>query len=261
MTALALEHVGVTLAGREILRDVSLIVRPGAFTALVGPNGSGKTTLLRTIYRAVVRTSGRVTIDGRSIDELSQRELGRHLAVLRQETSLAFEFTVEELVMMGRSPYKRALALDRPEDRRIVERAMEMADVANVRRRSFTTLSGGEKQRVLLARALAQEPKLLLLDEPTNHLDIRHQLEVLTCVKRLGITVLAAIHDLNLAHTFATDAALLAGGRLAAAGPPEDVLSPERLRQAFGVDVEPLKTSRGSTVLAFALDGDRTRGL
>jgi iron complex transport system ATP-binding protein len=243
-----IEDLAVDLGGRPILRGVSLEAKEGGLLAVVGPNGSGKTTLLRTIYRAVRPLSGRVLLDGRDVADLDQRAIGRAVGVLRQEASPPFDFGVEELVMMGRSPYKSLLDADTAEDHAIVRRSLELTDTLPLARRSFLTLSGGERQRVLLARALAQKPRILLLDEPTNHLDVRHQLDVLDCVKRLGITVIAALHDLNLALSFAAEAVVLCEGRVDASGSPETVLDPERIRRVFGVEVR-----RADGVLAFSL--------
>jgi iron complex transport system ATP-binding protein len=248
-------ELAVDLGGKRILDGVSLKVEEGGFCAVVGPNGSGKTTLIRSLYRAIDRAGGDIRIDGSPIDALDRRSLARTIAVLRQEPDLAFDFLVEELVIMGRSPYKGLFDPDLDEDRAIVEGALEMTDVASLKGRNFSTLSGGERQRVLLARALAQRPRILLLDEPTNHLDIRHQLDVLRRVRELGLTVLAALHDLVLADRFAMNVVVLDRGRKVADGPPEQVLTPERIRETFGVSALRVP-HEGGAVLAF-LEADR----
>ena len=250
---LEVRGLSVELGGAKILEDVSFALPRGGFTAVLGPNGSGKTTLLRALYRAVAPTRGESPLAGRPRAALERRALARQVAVLRQEPELAFDFLVEELVLMGRAPHQRLLTSDRPEDRQIAARCLALTDAAHLARRSFGTLSGGEKQRVLLARALAQEPQLLLLDEPTNHLDVRHQLEVLTLAARLGITVIAALHDLNQTFAFADRALLLHRGRLLAFGAPAEVLAPERIAAVFGVEVDRLERSAGAPVLAFSL--------
>jgi iron complex transport system ATP-binding protein len=252
---IAVRDLSVELGGARILDGVRLSVEEGAFFAIVGPNGSGKTTLIRSLYRAVERSSGSIEICGSSIDALDRRALGRTIAVLRQEPDLAFDFLVEELVMMGRSPYKGLFDPDLREDREIVERALELTDVAGLKKRNFATLSGGERQRVLLARALAQRPRILLLDEPTNHLDVRHQLDVLRRVRELGLTVIAALHDLNLADRFATRVLMLDRGRAVADGPPEEVLAADRIREIFGVSALRVAHEHGR-VLAF-IEADR----
>lgn len=243
------EDLVVALGDRDVLNGVSLSVPAGSFVAVVGPNGSGKTTLIRALFRAVPARSGRVRIDGRDLVAFERRDLARTVAVLRQETALEFEFTVRELVMMGRSPYKRILDSDGPEDRAIVDAALDETETLELADRSFLTLSGGEKQRVLLARALAQRPKVLLLDEPTNHLDVRHRLQILGLVKSLGVTVLAALHDLSLADRFADGVVMLDRGRVHAAGAPADTITDANVRAVFGVVAR-----RAGGVLAFDLE-------
>lgn len=245
------ERISVELGGQEVLKDVSLRVERAEFMALVGPNGSGKTTLLRTLYRAITPKSGQISIEGQPLETLGQREVGQRIAVLRQESTLAFDFLVEELVLMGRSPYKTLLSPDRAEDRAIAAESLDLTGTADLAKRSFGTLSGGERQRVLLARALAQQPRVMLLDEPTNHLDIRHQLEVLECVKSRGITVLAALHDLNLALAFASSAVLLVDGKVQASGTPGEVLTDAQIARAFGVRVERFRDAGGRDLLSF----------
>jgi iron complex transport system ATP-binding protein len=247
---LSIQGLVVELGGRPVLNGASLELERGSFGALLGPNGSGKTTLERSIYRAVKPSAGRIAIDGRAVESIGTRELARTVAVLRQEVELEFDFSVLEIVRMGRSPYKGLLEPDRSEDHAIVERCLSLTDAAALKDRIFTTLSGGEKQRVLLARALAQEPKLLLLDEPTSHLDLRHQLELLGRVRKLGITVLAALHDLNLALEFADRAFLLERGRIAASGSVAEVLSPENIARVFEVNSR-LCDASGRAHLAF----------
>lgn len=254
-TVIAVEGLTVELGGREVLKDMSFTVERGSFLAVVGPNGSGKTTLLRALYRAVSPQRGRIELLGRPLDAFPRAELGRTIGVLRQEGVPAFDFLVEELVMMGRSPYKGLLDPDTAEDRRIVDETLASCDVAALRGRSFATLSGGEKQRVLLARSLAQRPTVLLLDEPTNHLDVRHQLEVLARVRGLNLTVVAALHDLNLPFAFATEALLIDEGRLIARGEPDQVLSPDRIKTVFDVEAERLTASGDRAVLAFRTPG------
>lgn len=250
---LEIEGLAVDLRGRRVLEGVSLVAPRGEFLVIAGPNGSGKTTLIRAIDRAVPRAAGTIRVDGEPIDALDQRALARKVAVLRQEGGGGFGLRVEELVLMGRSPYKRWFSPDDAEDRRIAREALAMTDCAGLGERPFATLSGGEKQRVLLARALAQAPSLLLLDEPANHLDVRHQLEILARVKTLGVTVVAALHDLNLAATFASSVLLLREGRIFAQGAAQDVFAPEHVRAVFGVEAEHLRTRDGRTVLAFSM--------
>ncbi len=227
--------VAVTLEGCPIVTDAALVVEAGEFVGLVGPNGCGKSTLLRSIYRALRPAAGLISLDGDDLWRLPAKEAARRVAVVTQEGPSDLDFTVEEVVALGRTPHKRPLDRDTGTDREICADALERVDLTDARQRSYATLSGGEKQRVQIARALAQRSHLHLLDEPTNHLDIRYQLEILRLVRGLGQATLAAIHDLNLAAQYCDRIYVMAAGRLVASGPPEEVLTPERIAECFGV--------------------------
>ncbi len=231
--------VAVAIAGKRIVHDVSLEVAAGSIVGLIGPNGSGKSTLLRAVYRMLRPAAGYVRLGSDDVWQLSARASAQRTGVVVQETPSDFAFTVAEVVQMGRTPHKGMLAGDTPDDAQIIASALERVQMRSFSERQFSTLSGGEKQRVLVARALAQQPKFLVLDEPTNHLDIHYQLEILELVKSLGITTLITLHDLNLAAAYCHALYLLNQGRIVAAGPPEDVLTPERLRAVFLVDAIP----------------------
>lgn len=249
---LTVDQVAVELSGRRIVDEVSLSAEPGELVGLIGPNGSGKSTLLRSVYRMLRPTAGYVRLGDDDVWQLSARESARRTGVVVQETPSDFEFTVTEVVQMGRTPHKGMLAQDTREDGQIVVAALQRVNMLAFAERQFSTLSGGEKQRVLMARALAQQPKFLVLDEPTNHLDIHYQLEILELVKGLGITTLVTLHDLNLAAAYCGRLYLLQAGRIVAAGPPEAVLTPERLRTVFLVDaVLGRHPATGSLQLAF----------
>ncbi|MFC3893695.1 ABC transporter ATP-binding protein [Lentzea rhizosphaerae] len=213
---------------RGIVEDITLHA-DNEVVGIVGPNGSGKSTTLRCVYRALKPDAGAVLIDGQNVHK--RHDLARDLAALTQESQVEFDFTVSEVVEMGRLPHDR----DPVRDRRVVADALATVDVAHLAERSFLSLSGGERQRVLIARAIAQEPKVLVLDEPTNHLDIRHQLEVLSLARGLGVTVLTVLHDLNLAASFCDRLHVLDEGRLVAGGTPEEVLVPELIAKVFHV--------------------------
>ncbi|MEV5506226.1 ABC transporter ATP-binding protein [Streptomyces orinoci] len=230
-----IEDLAVEAAGTRLLTDIQLRVGSGQFVGLVGPNGSGKSTLLRCVYRALRPAAGRVLLDGTDAHRLDPRESARRLAALPQESGGEFDFTVAEVVAMGRLPHQRATARTTEADREACATALARVGATHLAGRGFRTLSGGEKQRVLIARALAQRPKVLVLDEPTNHLDIAHQLEVLSLVRESGLTVLAALHDLNLASAHCDVLHVIAGGRVAASGPPAAVLTPGLLAEVFGV--------------------------
>ncbi|GAA2734087.1 ABC transporter ATP-binding protein [Streptomyces nogalater] len=229
---LDIEDVTIEAAGTRLVEHIELTVDSGAFVGLVGPNGSGKSTLLRSLYRALRPAGGVVRLDGGDLHAMDPRAAARVLAALPQESSAEFDFTVTEMVAMGRLPHQNRTAAS---DREICTRAMERTGVAHLADRGFLELSGGEKQRVLIARALAQQPRILILDEPTNHLDIAHQLDVLSLVRDSGLTVLAALHDLNLAAAHCDVLYVLDGGRIVASGPPCDILRPPLLAEVFGV--------------------------
>lgn len=232
---LNVQNISVALGGTTVLDDVSLTVPEGRFVALVGPNGSGKSTLLRTVYRAQRPDSGQVLVDGTDIWTRPATWSARHTGVLAQEQHSGFEFTVAETVTMGRTPHLRGMDRLSGTDTSVVDKALEVTGLTAFAGRRVAELSGGERQRVLLARALAQQPRMLVLDEPTNHLDIRHQLEILELVRRLGVTVVAALHGLDLAARYADTVVVLDAGRVVADGPPGAVLTPGLLRDVFGV--------------------------
>ncbi len=234
-------HVeGVTWGVEEqtILRDVAVDVSAGELVGVLGPNGSGKSSLLRCIYRALKPDAGHIALDGDSVWDLDAREAARRTATVLQETPGEFEFVVWEMVLMGRTPHKGMFARENDEDHDLVVSALAQVGMLSFAERSFATLSGGEKQRVLIARALAQQARFLILDEPTNHLDVRYQLEILDLVRSLHVTTFTALHDLNLAATYCDRIYLMAEGEIVAAGTPEEVLQPTLLREVFGVEAE-----------------------
>jgi iron complex transport system ATP-binding protein len=227
--------VALTLAGAPILHGVNLEARVGHVTGLIGPNGSGKSSLLRCIYRAVKPQIGCVHVGDRQVWSLKAREAGRRTAVVTQDHDLDNDYSVEEIVAMGRGPHKGPLDRDGHQDRLIVAEALQRVRMAWAAGRIFASLSGGERQRVLVARALAQQTPVLLLDEPTNHLDIGAQLELLDLVRELGLTTIAALHDLDHATAYCDHLVLLADGQVVATGSPEDVLTAARVHAVFGV--------------------------
>ncbi|WP_406464304.1 ABC transporter ATP-binding protein [Streptomyces sp. NBC_01622] len=248
---LDIEGLSVDAGAVRLVDDIRLAVDSGAFVGLVGPNGSGKSTLLRCVYRALRPAGGAVRLDGNDVHAMEPRATARVLAALPQESSAEFGFTVTEVVAMGRLPHRDRTAAS---DREICAEAMERTGVAHLADRGFLALSGGERQRVLIARALAQRPRVLVLDEPTNHLDIAHQLDVLSLVRRSGLTVLAALHDLNLAAAHCDLLYVIAAGRIVASGAPHDVLQPALLAEVFGVRAHPVRhPETGAVQLLFDL--------
>ena len=231
-----IHDLSVSFGGVQALSDVNLTVENGEIVGLVGPNGAGKTTLLNAINGLVEPTAGRVEVDGDDVNGLSARELARRVATVPQETSLSFAFPVREVVAMGRTPYRSRFERVSDTDHAHTERAMERTGVTRFADRSIDEVSGGERQRVVLARALCQDPDALLLDEPTASLDINHQVRVLSLVREFvaeGRAALCAIHDLSLAARFCDRLVLLADGDVLAAGAPEAVLTEDYVERAF----------------------------
>ena len=235
--SLRLDRLSVDIAGRRIVTGIDLAVGDREFAGLVGPNGSGKSTILKAIYRVHPPSTGKVLLDGADLLSLRPRDAAQRIAVVAQESTSEFDFTVREMVMIGRTPHKRSFDRDTQADRAVVDQAIERVGCEQLAQRRFNTLSGGEKQLVLIARALAQEANHLILDEPTNHLDIHHQVEILEVVAGLGVTVLAALHDLSLAALFCHTIHVLSAGQIVTAGPPAAVLTAETIRRAYGADV------------------------
>ncbi len=221
-----------------LIRDMHFSIGSGDRLAIIGPNGAGKSTLLRCLYRALKPSRGQVLLDGQDIWTLNPRETARKVAVVLQEMPADFPFCVHDIVMMGRIPRRTGFSGWTDKDRSEVLHALEHLSLQSMASRPFSTLSGGEKQRVLVARALAQEPELIILDEPTNHLDIRHQLEILSLLKGLGLTIITSLHDINLAGDFATHVAILEGGMMTGFGRPQEVMSEAAIASAFGVSVQ-----------------------
>ena len=224
-----------TVDDREIVSGADIEVGTGELVGLVGPNGSGKSTLLRCVYRALRPDAGTVLADGRDLWRMRSRAAARQLAVVVQEPASDFDLTAYEVVLMGRMPHLGTLDRETAADHDLVREALGAVDAGHLAGRSFPTLSGGEKQRVLLARALAQQAPVLILDEPTNHLDIRHQLDLLGLVRRLGLATIAALHDLNLACEYCDRLYVLQSGRVVASGAPGDVMTPKLIEAVFQV--------------------------
>ena len=229
-------NVSINLSKKDIVKEVSVHIGEREFVGLLGPNGSGKTTLLKSIYRVLKPSAGVVMIDGEDIRHFSHRDTARRMGVVSQFNNLNFDFSVEEMVLMGRAPHKAAFDRDTEEDYRIAEDALRRVDMLEFKDRSFMTLSGGEKQRIILARALAQQVEMLILDEPTNHLDIKYQIQIMDVVKSLGVGVLAALHDLNLTLMYCTFVYVLKDGRIVASGKTEDVITEQLIREVYEVD-------------------------
>jgi iron complex transport system ATP-binding protein len=238
---LSAERVAVAFGARRVLQDVAAGFGPGQVVGLLGPNGAGKTTLLRALSGVQPLAAGRVMLNGHDLATLPPHARARMIAVVPQRAVMPEGFRVAEIVMMGRAAHIGPFGAESARDFAAAEQAMRLTDTLALAERPATQLSGGEQQRVLLARALAQEPQVLLLDEATAHLDVRHQMRVLEIARdqaRNGLIVVAALHDLNMAATYAERIVLLQHGRIDADAAPRDVLTAERLARVYGVDVE-----------------------
>lgn len=227
---------------REVLRDVTMEFRRGEFLGLIGPNGSGKTTLLRALTGELAPSAGSVLLDGKPVGRQPRRQVARRMAVVPQMSVPPFEFSVEQIVAMGRSPHLGRLQPERTEDRAAVARAMELTHTEHLAARVVTELSGGEFQRVVIARALAQEAPLMLLDEPAAHLDIGHQIDIFELLGRLnrdeGRSILCVSHDLNLASRYCDRLISMEQGRIVAEGTPAVVLTEEHISALYGCSVQ-----------------------
>ncbi|MFF0771625.1 ABC transporter ATP-binding protein [Nonomuraea wenchangensis] len=241
-----------TAQGRPIVDGITVAFPRGGLTGLLGPNGSGKSTFLRLLAGLLRPRGGTVLLDGHDLDRLPRRDVARRLAMVAQEVSTDAELTVLDVALLGRIPHHRRLAAPTGEDDLgHARRALRRCGVADLEHRRWSTLSGGERQRVNIARALAQEPTELLLDEPTNHLDIAHQLALLDLLAATPVTVVTALHDLNLAAQYCDQLLLLHEGRLVAAGPPGQVLTEKTVERVYRVRAEITRSAAGRPSLRF----------
>jgi iron complex transport system ATP-binding protein len=234
-----LDNLSFAYASTAVLKAITVELSPKEFVAVVGPNGAGKSTLLKILAGLVRGYAGSLRFSGEEASTLSQRELARRIAFVPQETHMAFPFTVEEIVSMGRLPHRPRSLFDSPGDVHAVREAMALTDTVELARRYFNELSGGERQRVVLASALAQNPEVLLLDEPTVFLDLKHQLQFYRILETLnserGLTIVSVTHDVNLAAPYAHRMIALSSGQIAADGRPDDVLTPQHLYEIFEI--------------------------
>ena len=233
------------LNANRILKGVSIRAGERETVGVIGPNGSGKSTLLKCIYRILRPSGGAVKLDGKDLLAYTTKESARKIAVVAQHNYYNFDFSVQDVVLMGRAPHKRALDRDNAEDYRIVAQALETVGMTAFAQRSFSTLSGGEQQRVILARALAQQTPCLILDEPTNHLDIKFQLQLMDLVRGLDRTVITAVHDLNIAAMYCDRLYALKDGQIVGQGTPQELLTPAFIREVYEVDAEVYQDKRG----------------
>jgi iron complex transport system ATP-binding protein len=246
--AIRTDNLTFAYKDKSVLDGVSLSIERGEMVGILGPNGSGKTTLLK-IFSAVLRGRGEVKLNGRSIETYGKRELSRLFAMVPQESQVLFPYTVAEIVLMGRASYHSPFALEGRKDLEVARASMKLTDSLPFSDRYLHELSGGEKQRVIIARALAQEPQILLLDEPSAFLDLKHQVQVFELMRRLnrerGLTIVAALHDLNLAALFFPRLVLLRDGRIYRDGSPREVLTEKTIDEVYGIRVRVEKDPSG----------------
>ena len=246
------ENIKMKIGDNEILKGVSIDSKNREFVGIIGPNGSGKSTLLKSIYRILKPNDGCIKLDDMDISKMSIKESAKKMAVVSQHNYYNFDFTVKEVVSMGRSPHKKNLERDNIEDFEIVKESLQKVGMSEFSNRSFSTLSGGEQQRVILARALAQKTPCLILDEPTNHLDIKYQLSLLNIVKSLDLTVISAIHDLNIASMYCDRLFVMKNGRIVGMGTPQEVLTKEFIKEIYDIDVEIVYDSKGDMHILYS---------
>ena len=235
---LLVEGLSYSMDRRQIIEDIDLRIRPGSFVGIVGPNGCGKSTLLKNIYQVLEADRGVVYLDGHRVDQMSNRQRAHSMAVMQQENNIEFDLSVYEMVLLGRFSHQKVLGGSSAEDQRIVLACIDEVGLKGYEKRHFLSLSGGEKQRTLIARALAQEASFIILDEPINHLDIGYQYQIMNILKRQKLTVLSSIHDLNIAATYCDQVILMRQGHVVASGSPEETLLPDRIRELFGIDCQ-----------------------
>lgn len=230
------KDISVNLDGQDIIKDIDFKADRGKFIGVIGPNGSGKSTLLKSVYRVLKPKKGAIYLDNKELNSYTVKESARRLGVVAQHSNMNFDFNVLEMTMMGRAPHKNMLERDTAKDYQIAREALKNVGMEKFEKRSFATLSGGERQRVILARALSQQTPCLILDEPTNHLDIKYQLQLMSIVKKSGCTVIAAIHDLNIAAKYCDIIYVLNKGGIHTYGPTHSVLNEELIWDIYGVE-------------------------
>lgn len=255
---ISVEKLSFSYEFKKVLEQVDMNIRKGSFFCIVGPNGSGKSTLLKVISAALKPQKGVVYLDGRNIETMKNRAVAKLLSFVPQNTSLEFDFSVADVVLMGRYPYINKLRGETQEDLAIAEQAMKYTNTTHLRDRSFMELSGGERQRVILAQALAQEPEILILDEPVSHLDLQHQVEILSLIKKMCVdkklTAITVLHDLNMASAYSDYIVMMKDGEVRLQGTPFETLTACGIKEIFNTDVYVSVSPIGNKPYIYALD-------
>lgn len=249
--AIRVQELSYSIATKPILDRISFSVKGQSMVGVIGPNGSGKTTLLKHIYRALPPVQNTVYIHGKAIETMSYRDSAQEITVLRQENGSDFSYTILEMVLMGRSPHRKFFESDTKDDKELAHLALQRVGMDHAANRRFANLSGGEKQRVLIARSLAQEAEILLLDEPTNHLDVHYQWMLMEIIRSLNKTVLSVFHELNLACAFCDYLYVLSDQKIIAQGKPTDVCTKELLATVFRIDADVFHDKNGTPRIVY----------
>lgn len=253
MTQISVAGLQLTLQSQPILKQINLALAAGQTIGLLGPNGSGKSTLLRCLAGLYPKLKQHVSLDGETLKTLPLKSLARRMAFVPQHAQAEGDLSVLQIVRLGRTPHRSAFSGWSSTDEQAVEQALCVMQLTGLRQRLWRELSGGERQRCQIARALAQQPEVLLLDEPTNHLDIQHQLELMRLIAQLPVTVVIALHDLNLAANYCQRLVLLKAGEIAAVGTPDDVLTPERIKETWSVEAKIHREEGGAMHIQYHL--------
>lgn len=237
---IVIENLFYSYNEKEVLHGISLKITNNKFYSIIGPNGCGKTTLLKNISRGLENKVGKILIENKELKSLKSKEVARKLSFVPQNTAIDFDFTALDVVMMGRSPYLRLFQNEGAEDYRIAQQAMEITNTWHLKSMNINEISGGERQRVIIARALAQQAGIMLMDEPISQLDIHHQIELMDTVKSLvidsGVTVVAVLHDLNIAAQYSDEIILMDNGQIVSMGSPDKVITEENVKKVYGLN-------------------------
>ncbi len=241
---LSVKNVSFEIENTKLIHDITLDIPKGSFVGIIGPNGSGKSTLLKTIYRAHQASAGCIYLNGHEMNRMTNREIARQMAVVSQENAINFDFSVMEIMMIGRYANRSFLSKNEMDDLKICEDALASVGMLEFKNRSFLSLSGGEKQKVLIASAFSRKPELIVMDEPTNHLDVGYQFLILDLMKnQKDMTIFTSIHDMNMAMQYCDEIIAIKEGKVYCVGTPREVLTPENLKELFHVKAEILEIS------------------
>lgn len=233
-----IKEVKYSIEDKDILKGISINIKKGQFVGIIGPNGSGKSTFLKNIYKILKPDEGSIYINGKDIVKISNREFANEVAVVAQESGTSFDFTVKDVILMGRYSKKRLFERSNKKDLELVKKALKCVGMDGFEERSFTRLSGGEKQRILIARAIVQETEVLILDEPTNHLDIGSQIKTLKLLKESKKTILTALHDLNIASKYCDIIFVIDNGEILRFGSPKEIIDEKLIKRLYDIDSE-----------------------